>query len=494
MEQETFIASFPHWLSITHFINFLFITLLVRSGIQILSDHPRLYMNDNCTPNSEWIKFTKAKVPLDKYYTSGDDEVPVSPVIALPGGKHSLGIARNWHFFSIFFWVLNGLIYVTLLFATGQWRRLIPTSWDIFPRAWDSFLTYATFHLPPASNFHPYDPLQQLSYAFVVFILAPLMILTGAAMSPAVAGRFPWYTNLFGGRQAARSIHFIGMIAFILFFIIHVSLVAIINFPQSMDRIVLGLENEYQGLAIVIGLLAIAFVIWVNIKLTRWSNEKPRSVQKSIGSFAEWLMKLCLYKLKSKQKYTRADLSPYFWINGYPPTTPDWLSYKENGFKDYKLEIKGLIEKPLLLSIEDLRTMREESQITKHCCIQGWTGIGEWGGVPVSEVLKLAKPLPNAKYVIFHSYQLGPTGHEYYSSLEMEEANYPQVILAYEFNYEPLSIAHGAPLRLRIESKLGFKMTKWLKSIEIVQDLREVGLGYGGYREDYEYFTPGAQI
>src|SRR5579883_226810 len=121
---------FPSWLCITHYINFLFLTLLIRSGIQILADHPRLYFNDHCTPGTEWIKFTKKKVPKDQPYTSHDDEVSVSSWIALPGGRHQLGLGRHWHAFCAFFWLLNGLAYVALLFGTGNWRRLIPTSWS----------------------------------------------------------------------------------------------------------------------------------------------------------------------------------------------------------------------------------------------------------------------------------------------------------------------------------------------------------------------------
>ncbi|WP_371865719.1 cytochrome b/b6 domain-containing protein [Dictyobacter kobayashii] len=136
-------------------------------------------------------------VNKDVVYTSLDDEVPASPWLALPGGKN-LGIGRHWHFFSVIFWILNGLIYVVLLFATGEWARLIPTSWSIVPAAFHTFLTYITLHIPPASEFHPYDPLQQLAYAGVVFLLAPFMLLTGATMSPAVAARFPWYIKIFG--------------------------------------------------------------------------------------------------------------------------------------------------------------------------------------------------------------------------------------------------------------------------------------------------------
>ena len=211
--------AFPAWLRITHFINLLFIGLLVRSGIQILGAHPRLYWKTSCNPEKAWLTLTKRKVPKDQLYTSMDDEVEPSSWIAQPGGQN-LGLGRHWHFFSVIFWLLNGIIYVILLFATGEWSRLIPTSWSIVPRAWDTFLTYISFHIPPVSNFRPYDPLQQLTYAAVVFLLAPFMLLTGATMSPAIEAHFPWYVKLFGGRQVGRSLHFLSMLAFVAFTIL----------------------------------------------------------------------------------------------------------------------------------------------------------------------------------------------------------------------------------------------------------------------------------
>src|SRR3546814_20518510 len=96
-------------------------------------------------------------------------------------------------------WVLNGLIYVVLLFATGLWRRIIPTSWDVFPDAWDSIKTYLSLDVPDISHFQPYDAAQMLGYTFVIFILAPFMMITGVGMSPAVRGRFPRFVKTMGG-------------------------------------------------------------------------------------------------------------------------------------------------------------------------------------------------------------------------------------------------------------------------------------------------------
>ncbi len=485
---------FPLWLRLNHFLNFLFLTLLIRSGIQILSDHPRLYWNKHSTPGREWIKFSRKVIPQARLWTSMDEAVEVSPWIALPGGRHNLGIGRHWHFFAVTFWVLNGFAYVLLLFATGNWIRLIPTSWDIFPAAWHTLLAYATFHLPAADALKPYNPLQQLAYAGVVFGLAPLSILTGAAMSPALTARFPWYLWPFRNRQTARSLHFLALVGYLIFIPIHLFLVGIEKFPQKMDQIVLGLQHRHQTVAVVLGLIAIALVVAIHVLLTLWSRRRPRAVQHLSGFLTDWLTRLLLYRLTTRQEYTRSDISPYFWVNGKPPINQDWILLSKADFSDWKLEVKGLVKRPLLLSLADLRAMPPQRQITQHCCIQGWSAYAEWAGVPLADILRRCQALPQARFLIFHSHQVDEQGREYYGSLDVQEAVHPQAILAYEMNGAPLPMNHGAPLRLRVETKLGFKMVKWIKSIELVEDYRKVGEGQGGYREDYQYYGTGAEI
>jgi sulfoxide reductase catalytic subunit YedY len=355
--------------------------------------------------------------------------------------------------------------------------------------------------LPYAANFHPYDPLQQLTYFAIVFICAPLTILTGVAMSPAVAGRFPLYLKIFGGRQKARSIHFLLMVVFLGFFLVHVTLVIFTGFAKNMVHIVLGKLEGNETLALSGAFLGIAAVFIINVAATLWSQKSPRQVQNSIGSFVNKVVTYCFYRLKSRQHYTKADISPYFWVNGYPPQTGEWVDLAKNDFSFYKLEVNGLVKHPSHFSLRDLKALPKTSQITKHHCIQGWSGVAEWSGVAISEIIQRVQPLPEARYVIFHSYQSddqevseSEEKVEYYSSLDLTEAMYPQTILAYEMNGETLPIVHGAPLRLRMETKLGFKMVKWVKSIEFIDDYRKIGLGHGGYREDQEYYSRGAQI
>ena len=138
--------------------------------------------------------------------------------------------------------------------------------------------------------------------------------------------------------------------------------------------------------------------------------------------------------------------------------------------------------------------MVKQSQITEHSCIQGWTAIAQWTGVPLVEILSRCEPLLGAKYVVFHSFQYDQDGFEYYEVFDIRLAKHPQTILAYEMNGKILEIPHCAPLRLRVETQLGYKMVKWLNSIELVSDYSKIGRGQGGYREDVMFYGIGAGI
>lgn len=494
-------AGFPAWLRLSHFINLLFLGLLIRSGIQILAAHPRLYWNDHCTPGSEWIRFTRRKVPVapDAVYTSLDDEVPVSPWLALPGGKN-LGIGRHWHFFCVLFWVLNGVIYVVLLFATGEWTRLLPTSWSIVPAALHTLLTYLTLHVPPEAAFRPYDPLQQLTYAAVVFLLAPCMLLTGATMSPAIAARFPRYLRLFGGRQVGRSLHFLSMLAFVLFTIVHTALVLLVHFQNNIRNIVLGSQQSNFWLAAAIALAALALVAGIYAWATLYSARHRRQVQHALGAVIDPVRRALLHGAKSVQRCAESDLSPYFWVNGAVPTSQAYHELARTNFCEWRLEVGGLVTHPLSLSLQDLRAMPATTQITRHHCIQGWSAIGKWTGVCVTAILQRCQPLPEARYLVFTSYGLdqhsldGARPNPFYEVIDLELATHPQTILAYALNDKPLPLPHGAPLRLRVETVLGYKMVKYLRSIDLVASYDDIGAGQGGSREDTMYYGRGAEI
>ncbi len=484
------VFGFFNWVGISHFINLLFISLLIRSGLEILSAHPRLYWNDDCRVGSEWLKFTRKVRPSDRLWTATDEQEPFSSWLALPGHMN-LGIGRHWHFFSVIFWVLNGVVYVFLLFATGGWRRLLPTSLSIVPAAIHTAWIYAHFHLPPPG--HPYNPAQQLAYAGIVFVMAPLMIATGAAMSPAVAARFPGYIRMLGGRQSARSIHFLGLLAIGLFTVVHVTLVVIEDFPANMSYIIHG-RHTLEALSVAIGIGGLIGVVILHVWATKVSLRDPRLVQRALGVAIEPVRRGLLHHVRSRQAYPRSAISASFWVNGRPPETVEYQQMAQANFENWRLEVEGLVENPLQLALADLRAMRAHSQITLHHCIQGWSGIAQWNGVAVADLLARCRPLANARYLVFRSWQEPKPGVAYYEAIDVELASHEQTILAYEMNDAPLTVEHGAPCRLRVETQLGFKMVKWVRSIELVEDYRMLGAGQGGYREDVQFYGPEAGI
>ncbi len=355
----------------------------------------------------------------------------------------------------------------------------------------------------PAERLRPYDALQQLAYAFVVFVLAPLMLATGAALSPAIAASFPGYIKLFGGRQAARSLHFAGMVLFVVFTVTHTALVLLVHPRNNITNIVLGGSPEKLGLAVSIGIVALLVVLAVNVWATWYTLRHKRRVQVALDRIEAPVRKLALHHLAPGQRYQEADISPYHWVNGAPPKveeSPEFADLARNGFRDWRLDVGGLVKHPLCLSLEELRAMPSQVQITKHNCVQGWSGVGKWRGVRLSELLARCEPLPEARYLKFTSYGLaqytygGKPLQPFYEVIDPTLAYHRQTILAYELNDQPLPLRHGAPLRLRVETQLGYKMVKYLRSIELVADYRTIGEGQGGSREDTQFFGRGAEI
>jgi DMSO/TMAO reductase YedYZ molybdopterin-dependent catalytic subunit/thiosulfate reductase cytochrome b subunit len=490
---------YPIWLRAAHFFNFLLLSLLVRSGLEILSAHPRLYWNDHCTLGSEWLKFTKKQQPKDRLWTASDEETSFPSAIALPGHEN-LGLGRHWHFLADFAWLLTGLTYIVALFVTPEWRRLIPTSWQIVPDAGRTLFSYLTLHIVETPG--TYNALQQLTYAAVVFLLAPLSIATGLAMSPAIAGRFPWYIKIFHGRQSARSLHFLALCTFIAFFAGHVTIVALHGFRKELAMIVLGQTHDPQRtLALAVWLSGLTGIAVIHVVTTVCSRRRPRFVQNVTQSITDPLRTMFFGHQTSSQHYSPSDISSSLWVNGRPPKEETYLAMAREQFANYSLEINGLVENPLRLTLRDLRAMPKHTQITKHCCIQGWSGVAEWSGISLRHVLRLCRPLPSARYIVFYGFDNKSTSEPhsqgpgyFYGTIRIELAEDPQTILAYEMNGQPLPILHGAPLRLRVETQLGFTMVKYIRAIEFVENYTTIGKGQGGWREDYQYFSQEAGI
>ncbi len=486
--------SVPGLIVILHLINLFCLVVLIRSGIQILYDHPKLYWTDHTTDDNHWLRFGKKIMPKDKLWTARDEaEAPPAYIGALPGGEHNLGSGRHWHFTAAIIWVVTGFLYIAYLIFSNQWQRIIPTDANIFSQAIAVMGNYLTLNIPAESA--QYNALQQLTYAGVIFVLAPLQILSGLALSPALVARFPGYLKIFAGRrQVARSLHFIVMVLFSLFILIHITMTMGLHLHDSVKRFVSGNTEIDFALALAWFFMMMTLLVVFNIVASFISIKYPIIVRRILTTFYVPIVKLLFGRLKSRQKYTKQDISPFFRVNGYPPTTQEYEVLKMHDFKDWRLEVKGMVETPLSLSLNDIRSMHKQTQITKHICIQGWTGVAEWTGVPMRDILKLCKPSKKAKYVIFYSYDIYPDGSQYYVGLRTSDMLHEQTILAYEMNGKNLPINHGAPIRLRVETKSGYKMAKYIKYIEFVDDYSHIGKGLGGHREDMFNFDWEATI
>jgi DMSO/TMAO reductase YedYZ molybdopterin-dependent catalytic subunit len=192
------------------------------------------------------------------------------------------------------------------------------------------------------------------------------------------------------------------------------------------------------------------------------------------------------------REYDSSAISSDFRANGTTdPDSDDYRALAAGGFQDWRLQIGGLVERPLSLSLAQLRTAPARSQITRHDCVEGWSGIAQWRGARLGSLLERAGLKPQARYIAFFcadTLELTLDGSgEYYETIAIADAFHPQTILAYEMNDRVLPVANGAPVRLRLERQLGYKMAKYVMRIEAVDSFNKLGRGKGGYWEDRGY-------
>jgi sulfoxide reductase catalytic subunit YedY len=364
----------------------------------------------------------------------------------------------------------------------------------VFPRALTTLVAYTSLHVPAGDGGAFDNALQQLAYFATVFVAAPLSILTGISMSPALVNAHQFFQRIFGNRQAGRSIHFLLGSYYLAFFIVHVAMVAVTNLRGNMNRMFFGLASNNAWTGTAVGVAGILVVIGLNVLANHLSWRRPRALQHLYQRTVLPVMGAALDRFNPDFQYRPEDISPYLWPNGRMPTSPDYLRLRDDGFRDYRLRVSGEVDNPVELSLVDLRALPRHEQITLLHCIQGWSGIAAWGGLQLSALMDLVKTRPAARYAVFYSFGEGGGGGEYYDVHEIRELRHPNAILAYDMNRRPLAPVHGAPLRLRNERQLGFKMVKWVRAIEFVADYRTIGSGEGGYNEDHEYFGNKAEI
>lgn len=222
-----------------------------------------------------------------------------------------------------------------------------------------------------------------------------------------------------------------------------------------------------------------------------------------VGSELTWEAQKALPTGELAEEYSASAITKIFKPNGsIDPKDPAYKKLAAEKFASYAMEVGGLVETPRSFTLADLKAMPARTQITRHDCVEGWSCIGQWTGVPMIEVLDQVRPKPEARFVVFHCYDRYATDYStdtpdgnldasdspvFYGSIDMREARHPQTLLAYGFNGGELPVEHGAPVRLRVPRQLGYKNTKYIKSIELVSSFKTLGQGKGGYWEDQGY-------
>jgi DMSO/TMAO reductase YedYZ molybdopterin-dependent catalytic subunit len=192
------------------------------------------------------------------------------------------------------------------------------------------------------------------------------------------------------------------------------------------------------------------------------------------------------------REYRDSDVDRQFRVNGFStPADTQYAALVAGNFRSYRLLVDGAVERRHAFSLDELSALPQQTQITRHDCVEGWSAIGKWSGVRLGDVLSAVRPRAGARYVVFHCMDNDGSGNLYYESLDMHQAAHPQTLLAMRLNDLPLDPDHGAPVRLRVPTQLGYKSAKWVARIELVGSFANLSGGHGGYWEDqgYEWYA-----
>ncbi len=192
------------------------------------------------------------------------------------------------------------------------------------------------------------------------------------------------------------------------------------------------------------------------------------------------------------REYRESDVDRNFRVNGFnPPSDSRYQQLAATGFSGYRLLVDGAVDRRRTFSLGELAAMPQQTQITRHDCVEGWSAIGKWQGVRLGDVLDAVAPRSDARYAVFHCMDNDGQGNLYYESLDLHQAHHPQALLATRLNDAALDPAHGAPVRLRVPTQLGYKSAKWIARIELVGSFANIASGNGGYWEDqgYEWYA-----
>lgn len=219
-------------------------------------------------------------------------------------------------------------------------------------------------------------------------------------------------------------------------------------------------------------------------------NESP-GFRRMLGS-VEGLNHALIGTRGLAREYRESEIDAQFRVNGFAtPSDSRYTGLIAHNFSAYRLVVDGAVDRPAAFSLAQLQRMPQQTQITRHDCVEGWSAIGKWSGVPLRGLLDAVRPRADARYVVFHCMDNDGAGNLYYESLDLHQARHPQTLLAMRLNDAPLDPDHGAPVRLRVPTQLGYKSAKWIAHVEVVGSFARIGGGQGGYWEDqgYEWYA-----
>ncbi len=235
-----------------------------------------------------------------------------------------------------------------------------------------------------------------------------------------------------------RSVHFISFAWFVGFILAHGAMVFVTGIRQNTNHMFGGVDdNSWTGFPLFLLAMAVMIAAWLVV--SPLTIRYARLVQRTGAFMIGWLMGLA-EGWDPRSQLTKKDISPYFWPNGTMPNSREFDDLVAENFAGYRLRIDGLVEIPREFSLAELKAMAKQEQITTHFCIQGWSGVAEWGGVPMRDILDLVKPMPEARYAVFYSLADGADGGRYYDVHKIENMRHKLTILAYEMNGEPVSV------------------------------------------------------
>src|SRR5579872_5435564 len=207
----------------------------------------------------------------------------------------------------------------------------------------------------------------------------------------------------------------------------HVTMIFVTGLRQNLNAMFAG-TNGYGPEGFMIFCFAIAAVIVVWAAASPFTLRHARFVQKTGEFMIGWFNGLTEWWDPNDQ-YTEKDISPHFWPNGTMPDSKEFNALVADEFTTYSLRIGGLVERPMVFSFAELKAMPKQEQITEHFCIQGWSGVAKWGGVPMRHILEIVKPTPEARYAVFYSFSQGSTGGAYYDAHKIGNMRHHLTIL-----------------------------------------------------------------